>query len=159
MTIGRPVDGRQLVEALGVLAAMEVRNLALRAIVDRREEVSRTALGVAFWVEDGLLEIYALDDEIEAATGIGGTLLAEVTVGTALGRCLVCGRGNRQQTPWCGKRCRVLFRGDADARFPSLDRASALACGIEWATCERNTRLGWHVPLTRQIAERLYHHR
>jgi hypothetical protein len=153
--IGRPVDPVELVEGLGPVDALAVRNFVLEAILER-EHGTRLPHGVAFWLDRDMLEVYA-QDPIEAELGVGGFLLLEILVGTRLARCVVCGQHNPNAAPWCGKRCRLLLRADALRRHRDLLPVDAFERGLAWAVAERNTRIGWRLPLTREIAEKLYH--
>jgi hypothetical protein len=159
MTYARRISTDELAHTLPLLHLQRVRNDVLEACVEGLEhDGTPVPQDVEFWCEDGELVALAQVDELEAGVDHGnGSVLAEFKVGLAFHRCIVCGRPNRRQQPWCGIPCRVLLRdlvGRAVLRqSPST---TALDAAVEWAVVRRNAHVGWHIPLTREIAEALY---
>lgn len=157
---GRKITTDELTHTLPLLALTRIRNDVLEACCDAAEDPDPTRLpvGVEFWVTDGILEALSQADHIEAGFDHAGsgTLLAEFEVGQAFHRCITCGQPNDVPSAWCGRRCRNLLRELGRRMLPGKPDAEALGQAEKWAACERNARIGWGLPLTREIAEALW---
>lgn len=149
----RRISHDELSHSLHIVALQHIRNDVTEAVAEWVEDPGNAPAtipqGVEFWYADGELVALAQADHIEAGVDHSGngTLLAEFEVGSAFQRCVTCGEKSTSTSAWCGRRCRRLLR---DMVNRDLDEAE------KWAVCQRNSRIGWHGPLTRDIAEALY---
>ena len=144
--IVREVSPDELAELLGPVQWMITKTEAARAIVDGIEQGVRVPTGVAFYADTDRIEVFARD-ELEAELGAGGMAIAELDTDRPVGRCITCGQPAADWRPWCSVRCRRLLRDHARKLFPEDLDSDAIDKAIRWATWERNTRLGWRLPL------------
>jgi hypothetical protein len=152
--VARPVTLAEVGALLSPFQAQALRNALAEDVAELIESGHRVH-DLACWLDDGILEVYARD-ELETEAGAGGSLLCETVMPGPSARCVTCGRIFAGGRPWCSQHCRVLLRNEGRRMFPESLDDDVLRGAVRWAQRERNTRLGWTVPITRNVAERLY---